>query len=53
MLTTEALRRTVREALETMSDHQRLEFWNKVEEGYCRACGREDEDQRCQCWNDA
>lgn len=40
----------VRDYQDTLTDQQRIEFWEKIQEGYCECCGRAD--PTCQCWND-
>ncbi len=41
----------LREALEEMSDEERLEVISKLMDGYCEWCGRAC-DGRCHCMND-
>jgi len=38
------------EALHHMTANQRVEFWEKTQEEYCKECGRDD--PTCPCWND-
>ena len=36
------------EILKLLNDEERLKIFNK----FCRECGQEQSDRRCQCWND-
>lgn len=47
---TDELLPLIKDSLTKMSDEERLEFFDLVEDGYCRYCGSDD--PKCQCWND-
>lgn len=44
----------VGQAQKYMTDEQRLKFWQLLQEGYCKDCGRklEASESRCHCTND-
>lgn len=42
----------LRSRMEKMTDYERLELMHSLMEGYCEECGCEDQQGRCQCWND-
>lgn len=42
----------LRDRMEKMKPHERLELMDSLMQGYCRECEFDDPDHRCQCWND-
>lgn len=47
----EALAAPIKQILPSLTDDQRLELFDLIEESYCRHCGRE-LDGVCHCTND-
>jgi hypothetical protein len=42
----------VRQALPHLTDKERVELWNALQEDYCPDCGRHTGDATCHCEND-
>jgi len=42
----------MRELMDSVSASHRLEIVSVILAPYCRHCGYDDPDHRCQCWND-
>ena len=40
----------LRDVQRLLTDDERVDLWEGLQEGYCRECGRDD--PRCQCTND-
>ena len=38
--------------LSQMTDEQRVQVMEAIQDRYCQHCGRKDEGRMCQCWND-
>ena len=49
---TETLVAVLHDRMEKMTADERLELMRSLMDGYCKECGYEDPDRRCQCWND-
>ena len=44
----------IRDIMARLTDSQRIEWWEELQEGYCTDCGRklEEDGSRCHCEND-
>lgn len=49
---TETLLAVIKDRMEKMTDLERENIWEYLQDGYCKDCGCVDPKKQCQCWND-